>query len=78
MIGREGGIEGRRFQVDILPLVAVALGQEFIFGLRRGLEGFGFGPVLVDLVAIAFTINDGFSPGAGARLWWETKFLSEL
>ena len=35
--------------VDILTLVAVALGQVFGF-LKRGLEGFGFGPGLVDLV----------------------------
>ena len=43
---------GRRFLVDILALVAVAIGQ--IFGFQRGLEGFGFGPVLVDLWVICF------------------------
>ena len=34
--------QSRQFLVDILTLVAVALGQEF--GLKRGLEGFGFWP----------------------------------
>ena len=34
------GKGSRQFLVDILTLVAVALGQEF--GLKRGLEGFGF------------------------------------
>ena len=43
-------LEGRRFLIDILTLVAVALRR--FFGFQRGLEGFGFGPVLVDLVGI--------------------------
>ena len=49
-IERLGGIEVRRFLVDFSTLVAVALGQ--VFGFKRGLEGFGFGPVLVDLLAV--------------------------
>ena len=45
-------MESRRFLLDVLTLVAVALRQ--VFGFKRGLEGFGFGPVLVDLVAVFF------------------------
>ena len=48
MIERLGGIEVRGFLLDFSTLVAVALGQ--VFGFQRGLEGFGFGPVLVDLL----------------------------
>ena len=44
--------KSRRFLVDILTLVAVALEQ--IFGFQWGLEGFVFGPVLVDLLVICF------------------------
>ena len=74
MIERLGGIEVRRFLVDFSTLVAVALGQ--VFGFKRGLEGFGFGPVLVDLLAVFFLSfaricdykNVGFSPDACAHL----------
>ena len=48
MIERLGGVEVRRFLLDFSTLVAVAIGQ--VFGFQRGLEGFGFGPVLADLL----------------------------
>ena len=75
VIEREGGIESRQFQVDILTLVAVALGQEFFFfRFQRGLEGFGFGPVLVGQVVGFFSFagifsikNVGFSPNNRAH-----------
>ena len=40
VVERGVGKESRQFLVDILTLVAVVLGQEF--GIKRGLEGFGF------------------------------------
>ena len=84
-IEREGGIESRQFSVDILTLVAVALGQ--VFGFKRGLEGFGFGPVLVDLLVSFFFAyllrgfwlkNVGPTSNNCSRLSWETGFVFEL
>ena len=55
--------KGRRFSVDILTLVAVALGQIFGFFFKRGLEGFGLGPGLVgpvDNLVFAYLLRIGF------------------